>query len=747
MPAEEYLRLGLDDDLSGPLSKTIKKLDATDASMVAVRKKVEQLTGSLKDNSFAYEETTQKYVDAQRKLAEYGATAEQQSYILNRAADAAGRYGLSVEKAAIVVEELATDLQDSNQVLMHQDAALRFVANSHLRAEDALGQYVDMTKGGTQALREYGERASRVAAEIDKIEDPTIRAKEAFKALEREQRRAAKGGDLYSKAMDKLAIGQSKIAAAGPPVQMVIQAAIAGYAALGAATVGFALSSIPVYLKSSGDTMIATDNLSKSFQQLQESMGQAMLGPPEEAAEKVDRLTAALNRLDRKVKENDEEIGDFVDGTLILLEHAFTTLSFTTSVALTPLALLHDLFKGIAAVGVTLTGVIAEDLSEGLAGLGLISDETAASMKQWGTETVEYGDSMNLLTDDLWKGWDAASDFAEELARGSDALKLAKDNTVDFNSELIDLTFTLEKLAEMSDLDFLAEVSSADVGPLADATGSAKKKVSRRRRGGKKKKEPSFEETYEAGGFGGDLTSDAFAGPSDADIALGDLILERKKAADAAAETLGDPKLQEALNAALEAVSGIQGEFQRIQEEQHSFAYNLEQSLPRAVNAWAEAFDILEDAATGAMGSIEAGIAAVSGALVKGENVGSAFGKAMLMAFGSTLQQMGAGYIALGGTMVATGNYAGGAAVIAGGAALVGIGASMQAGASLLGGGAKSAKRTKSRAESSSPSAAFAGGGFGGDQAVNLQVNLKVADQSFDDAVQTSVSRNRESNR
>ncbi len=749
MPAEEYLRLGLNDDLSGPLSKTIKQLDATDSSMVAVRAAMAGVNATIADQTTAYDELTQKYVDAQRKLSEFGATQEQQAYIMGRAADMAGKFGLSAEKAAIVVEELAIETQDANQVLLLQADAYEFVAKSEKRAEDALSDFVDLSRGGTGALRDISARGGDIAAALDKIEDPAERARQSLAAFRREQNRVTKGGGLFSKAMDQMAIGQSKIAAAGPPVQMVIQAAVAGYAALGAAVVGFAASSIPVYLASSGDGMIATDNLSKSFKNLQESMGEALLGPPEEAAERVDRLTAALNRLDKKIEENDDEIGAFVDTALVGLEHAFTTLSFTTSIVLTPLTLLHDLFKGLGAIALTLTGVIAEDLSGALASMGLISDETAKGMKQWGTETVDYADSMNLLTDDLWKGWDAASDFAEELARGSDNLKLAKDNTTDLNSELVDLTFTLEKLATMSDLDFLSEVSSADVGPLASEADKKESKA-RRKRGGSKKKGPTFEETYQAGGFAGDLAADAFAGPSDADIALGDLILERKKAADAAAETLSDPKIKEALDAALEAVSGMQAEFIRLNEEQHSFAYNLEQAIPNSVNAWAEAFDVLKTAAVGSMDAIESGIASVSGALVKGENVGSAFGKAMLTAFGSTLQQMGAGYIALGATMIATGNYAGGAAVAAGGAGLVAIGAGMQAGASLLGGGSsarRKASKSAARSGSSAPSAAFAGGGFNNEQAVNLQVNLKVADQSFDDAVETSVQRNRASNR
>lgn len=454
---------------------------ATDTADAAT-KTIALLTADIMGGVRAFEESSQKIVDAHKKLAEYGATAEQQTQALLLINRAITEHGISAAKAGFAMEELAIEFTDAATAMAHYDKAVKFATNSTQKFEVAMGDYVDATRGGTAGIRRFGAANTALADAIDKIRDPALRAKVATEELEKAQKRAAAGADTLTKAMDKVAMLQVELAKSGPLVANGVMLLAGAWAAAGAAAVAFATKSAKVALESNWETIQATSELEAAYKKVELALGNALIGPPEQAAAQIDGLTRAMLELEKSINDNSEEISDFVERAIDKFELLFDTLATTTSIALLPMALIADAISGILSLLQVLSGVIMEDLGPALASMGLISEETGEAIKKFGTETVTAGENTNYLTDDLFNAWDAFTDFTTAVNDGAEGAQRASEKINVLDSELIELKGTLSDLAASNALEFLEGFSGASVGPMADSFGAPKEKKKDKKR-------------------------------------------------------------------------------------------------------------------------------------------------------------------------------------------------------------------------------------------------------------------------
>jgi len=360
---------------------------------------------------------------------------------------------------------------------------------------------------------------SAMKANLEQIRDPARRAAVAQKLLNKQY---ANQVGLLDKLVDRgkeFQINLQSAGAMGTVASGGLTAAAAGVTALGAAMGAFLVSSGKTYLENSSATMIANQELSDSYKELQMSMGEALLGPPEEAAENISKLTAVTQRLNQEVKENSDDINDWVEGGLDVANIALKGLTATAAAGATPMAALIEGIGMAAGFGVSLAGVIVEELGPALSYMGLVTGETEEEIKDFGEALFETGNMLGSsnLTGELWGARDAVLSFTDSLLDGTDGLEVMRTEVTTLDDELIDFTATLENLSNMDALQFLEELGQASVGPLAEPGESkpkAKKKA--RRAAAKKKVELSTEDEFFAGGFAGDLETDAMVAEQEA---------------------------------------------------------------------------------------------------------------------------------------------------------------------------------------------------------------------------------------
>lgn len=170
--------------------------------------KLTELNRKLTRTSDALEEQTQKILDARNKLDEYGATQEEQNRIIGTLLANQGKYNLTIGKQALVLEELAIELQDATLAEKHLGAALEYTAKVGGRAEDAIATYTEALKGDTAALAKIGPVARAATANLDQIRDRQARAAETMRIFTQETTRAP---DALDKLNDSYNIGAARV--------------------------------------------------------------------------------------------------------------------------------------------------------------------------------------------------------------------------------------------------------------------------------------------------------------------------------------------------------------------------------------------------------------------------------------------------------------------------------------------------------------------------------------------------------
>lgn len=258
-------------DAAAAEALAIKRADEANARMAErlglSASKLKELSVRLGDSNQALEEQTQKLIDARNYLDEYGATQEDQQRILSRLIDDSDRYNLTLGKQALVLEELAIELQDTAKVEENLADALEFVERTGGRAEDAVATFTEAIKGDTAALEKLGPVAAAAADALDKIRDRTTKATEVQKTFRAE---LARSPDNLDKLNDKIAIGESRLALwtarLGPA-----GAALGG---LGAALLGGVLVGLDKFVEKNKDAKEAMSSVEDESEKLIYTFGE-----------------------------------------------------------------------------------------------------------------------------------------------------------------------------------------------------------------------------------------------------------------------------------------------------------------------------------------------------------------------------------------------------------------------------------------------------------------------------------------
>ncbi len=355
----------------------------------ALAKASKVLTKRIAENGEAFLEAGEKVFDAQRKLAEYGADARQQTVALNKINRAVKEFGVAGTEAAIVMEELATELQDPAKALKVYDAALASVAKSHRRTEDAVSDFTDALKGDTTILRQYGKAGSRVADAIDEIADPAERSRLIFQNLGQVQARASGPIGKLSNGFANLS---SQLALIGPEITLVVGAlaaaaapiaiAAGAFVALGVAVKDFAIDSFKTFTQESKEVKVAIEVVDEAAKGLKVEFAELALGGEgaskrlafafQTVADKIDEITVRLRSASPQLKGFFDSIlrGSFsaarglvtlakivIRGVIVPLEKEFTRVSL----------IVNDIERQVVKVQLAtakLRGVGGQDLEE-----------------------------------------------------------------------------------------------------------------------------------------------------------------------------------------------------------------------------------------------------------------------------------------------------------------------------------------------------------------------------------------------
>ena len=246
----------------------------TDVKAVELAQK--KLNKAAKDGGEVIEEASQKIIDVTKRAGEFGATEEQNAKILDDIARAAGRTGKPISLVARAYEELLIETHDAEKAQKLFAKAMVRVQKTGDRTEIVVAELVDATRGGTAALKRYGEVGARVAAEIDKITDPAERARRTLKALDRLENRSI--GTL-EKFNNKLIGAQADLAG----LTASLGPAAVGVGALGAAAVltggfilKFGVDAVKKYAKTNEEAKLSLDVLSSSLDNFSVEVGHAL---------------------------------------------------------------------------------------------------------------------------------------------------------------------------------------------------------------------------------------------------------------------------------------------------------------------------------------------------------------------------------------------------------------------------------------------------------------------------------------
>lgn len=736
-------------------STVSKSTDSVDAANRAIKLLQREVT----DGGLAYQEAAQKILDAQRKLSEFGASAGEQSAALDKIQVAINDLGISGTKAAAVMEELAIEFNDGSKAVQLYDRALKFAEGSTKRTEDAVADFADAVKGGTSGLTQYGRRMRGVAEAIDNISDPALRAKKATEALEKAQKQAGKTGDTQTKIMDSFALAQLKLAEQGPLVVGALKATATAAAAAAAAFTAFTVSAVQEYIEATPQLKQRTDEVASSFDNLQKSFGEAVLGDIDSAAQRIDVFDKVLDDITATVKEYTPEIQTAVDGTLAVVDALAQFFAFGFENL--PLFHLVDLFTLWA--GVSMRNTIAVPL-------GFVRD----ALEAVGLEVPALNSAIDsiLSVSDVLENIDlsgAAGDVAGNLTKITEGLNEASEATLNFDDSVKTLDTNLRKLSEIdleTALDPLATLAefTTQLGGQPRSTGQgelisqreldkkAREEAKRRREAlaAAKKEQEELRKLRERDALASvdsivdevDRTNQAasdrltrlaeaqkrtWAGVADEIRRTRGLAL----AVDQDAITETTPSLGSGLfgrgGQAQDTGEGAAGGLfsDKALEEFNDKSTSAEATAKRFQKTLKEVG--LTGAAAGQMianGLVQAG-SALGAAVVQGESLGTAIGVSLLSSMGSMLTTVGAQMAAAGAAfLLAPGLEATGAGWIAGGIGVAAAGGALSAAAGLIGGSAST--QGGGTVSGGGQSAGAAGGG-------GIQGNFGVLSQGFEE--------------
>lgn len=511
-------------------------------------------------------------------------------------------------------------------------------------------------------LRETGQAADKTADKIDKV---------------------GSGGGGPSGGLG-LEVGNAASGAAIGAIGAAIGIAVGAYMKLGE----IVTSSMALVVEKTAAAKAASEELARSWEDMQLALGRAILGP-DGGASLLEGLANVVGQVTASIQRHSAAIGSAFDTALTIGKGLAFVLSVTLQAALTPLALLID---GVVIVAKSLYAgflglkaaalIAAEGIGEAANAAGLMSDEDLADLQKATDAAAKEFDDFRITTAGATEGLWAAGEAIRDVGNAAETIGRKIDPLETFLSGVATKALTARKALE----DMLA-LSPEELGYLRELNQQTREyQQSLAALQGIGLEAPKAT----GGGGGARVQSNADAGIQA--VARGARLREEGERLAAVAELEAAQAFDEAGAAYQRGIEATDADlraatarFKAVQEGQEHLAMGERATAEASlVNG---AFQSMASSAVGLTGAL----VDMSVAFSRGELSGRDFGAAMLSQLGGIFQQIGGGLLlaGLGLEGLFSGNVTG---AIAWGAGLLAIGLAMSAGGGLLksGGGAPS---------------------------------------------------------
>ncbi len=244
-----------------------------------------------------------RFEDLQKRMSEFGGTAASARSRLIELEKASDGTAASVARLAKINEELVYEMENSAVGMEHVNAVLRFQGATLLRTEEAVSQYAATMRGETQALQNFGRRGAAVAAAIDKITDPAMRARLATRYLNKELNNSE---DAFDRLMNVWAGLEAAFASLGAKGKLIVAGIALMFGTLGAAalalkkTVTFTFDTLAKHGENASES---AKELDKTWTKFKFTMAQAFMSG-NSLALAMKTINRTLQSMGRWVKAN-----------------------------------------------------------------------------------------------------------------------------------------------------------------------------------------------------------------------------------------------------------------------------------------------------------------------------------------------------------------------------------------------------------------------------------------------------------
>ena len=201
---------------------------------------------------------------------EFGGSLAQVARAQDMLTKSASRGAAGVAQQANLFRKLVDEIEDVDKALENVAQANELAAAAGLKLEDAGAELGRMLKGEVDVLKRFDDRARRVADAIEKIQDPTERARLAQLELERALKRqtstlgkARQGFAALDAELAKVGLSKKKLAAAAAGVTVALA--------------GTALVGIKNYAEANKDAGKAIDEGNKALERASALIGKNQL--------------------------------------------------------------------------------------------------------------------------------------------------------------------------------------------------------------------------------------------------------------------------------------------------------------------------------------------------------------------------------------------------------------------------------------------------------------------------------------
>lgn len=320
-------------------------------------------------------------------------------------------YGDAIQATAV----LNAQLRDMESLFRTAGEGGEELETTFLQQIDAANRLRGNLDDVSDQLKLYGPAGESAALALEGITDAGLRLRLSQELLAKQLHA---GRDPFVALGNQAKALEARFHMLGPATKAVITAGfgalVVAVGAAGAALGKFLSDSVSSFIKGSVELQGQTAALEASYSRL---------------TAKVGKLIAEHLRLDDALvssKENVDALSTFLDANAQKVDDVLQTVkelgvgaarvfSYTLPAALTPLAATVDALRfGFMGLFALLTEGAAQ-VAEGLAELGVVSGDTAKSLRRGADDVTKQAAGMKSLTKSVWETSDAFRDGLDEL--------------------------------------------------------------------------------------------------------------------------------------------------------------------------------------------------------------------------------------------------------------------------------------------------------------------------------------------